>query len=108
MRLFPARFTSTSIQKLLDYYSQYNPTPMSIKQFIDFGKYLQLFKQIVYWNKNDRKHAMFSGHIIGKCNSMPCKHTMNVVTNILAMNNFVNTTQYEVSLAKGERPPKNW
>jgi len=37
MRLFPARFTSSSIQKLLDYYSQYNPTPMSIKQFIDFG-----------------------------------------------------------------------
>ncbi|KAG4077288.1 hypothetical protein HA402_009917 [Bradysia odoriphaga] len=37
MRLFPVRFTSANIQKLLDYYSQYNPTPMSIKQFIDFG-----------------------------------------------------------------------
>lgn len=39
MRLFPIRFTSANMQKLLDYYSQYNPTPMSIKQFIDFGEF---------------------------------------------------------------------
>lgn len=42
MRLFPTRLTNSTIQKLLDYYSQYNPTPMSIKQFIDFGKLLKL------------------------------------------------------------------
>jgi len=37
MRLFPTRFTNKSIQTLLDFYSHFNPTPMSIKQFIDFG-----------------------------------------------------------------------
>lgn len=25
-------------EKLLDFYSQFNPSPLSIKQFIDFGK----------------------------------------------------------------------
>lgn len=35
MRLIPARFSS--IQKMLDFYSQFNPSPLSIKQFIDFG-----------------------------------------------------------------------
>uniref|UniRef100_A0A0K8TM15 Protein-serine/threonine kinase n=1 Tax=Tabanus bromius TaxID=304241 RepID=A0A0K8TM15_TABBR len=35
MRLFPARFSN--IQKMLDFYSQFNPSPLSIKQFIDFG-----------------------------------------------------------------------
>lgn len=35
MRLFPVRFNQ--IQKMLDFYSQFNPSPLSIKQFIDFG-----------------------------------------------------------------------
>lgn len=38
MRLFPVRFNQ--IQKMLDFYSQFNPSPLSIKQFIDFGKSL--------------------------------------------------------------------
>lgn len=45
MRLFPIRFSSANFQKLLDYYSQYNPTPMSIKQFIDFGKFDKSLKR---------------------------------------------------------------
>ncbi|XP_026471695.1 pyruvate dehydrogenase (acetyl-transferring) kinase, mitochondrial-like [Ctenocephalides felis] len=27
----------SSIHKILDFYSQFNPSPLSIKQFIDFG-----------------------------------------------------------------------
>jgi len=27
-----------NIAKMLDYYSQFNPSPLSIKQFIDFGE----------------------------------------------------------------------
>lgn len=30
----------TKAQKLLDFYSQFNPSPLSIKQFIDFGEYI--------------------------------------------------------------------
>lgn len=37
MRLNPIRFSN--IQKMLDFYSQFNPSPLSIKQFIDFGKF---------------------------------------------------------------------
>ncbi|XP_075165166.1 pyruvate dehydrogenase kinase isoform X1 [Haematobia irritans] len=37
MRLFPVRFSS-SIPKMIDFYSQFNPSPLSIKQFIDFGQ----------------------------------------------------------------------
>lgn len=37
MRLFPPRFAA-SVHKMLDFYSQFNPSPLSIKQFIDFGK----------------------------------------------------------------------
>lgn len=36
MRLYQIRFSN--IQKMLDFYSQFNPSPLSIKQFIDFGK----------------------------------------------------------------------
>ncbi|XP_055540291.1 pyruvate dehydrogenase (acetyl-transferring) kinase, mitochondrial isoform X4 [Wyeomyia smithii] len=35
MRLFPVRLSN--INKMLDFYSQFNPSPLSIKQFIDFG-----------------------------------------------------------------------
>ena len=36
MRPFTRSFSS--ITKMLDFYSQFNPSPLSIKQFIDFGK----------------------------------------------------------------------
>lgn len=39
MRIFTPRYAATSGQKMLDFYSQFNPSPLSIKQFIDFGKY---------------------------------------------------------------------
>lgn len=89
MRLFPARFTSSSIQKLLDYYSQYNPTPMSIKQFIDFGKLCRTTNFFFL------KHAMVSGHI-GKC---------YVPWNIIGYDRNVHTLMW-ISLVKGECPPK--
>jgi hypothetical protein len=28
-----------NIAKMLDYYSQFNPSPLSSKQFIDFGEF---------------------------------------------------------------------
>lgn len=31
-------------EKLLDLYSQFNPSPLSIKQFIDFGKWASFHK----------------------------------------------------------------
>ena len=43
MRIFPVRFGS--IQKMLDFYSQFNPSPLSIKQFIDFGKKTQQWEK---------------------------------------------------------------
>lgn len=36
MRLHSIRWSN--IAKMLDFYSQFNPSPLSIKQFIDFGK----------------------------------------------------------------------
>ncbi|XP_017487782.1 PREDICTED: pyruvate dehydrogenase (acetyl-transferring) kinase, mitochondrial isoform X2 [Rhagoletis zephyria] len=36
MRLFPVRLSN--ITKMLDLYSQFNPSPLSIKQFMDFGQ----------------------------------------------------------------------
>jgi hypothetical protein len=36
MRLTPK--VSANITKMVDFYSQFNPSPLSIKQFIDFGK----------------------------------------------------------------------
>ncbi|XP_018802190.1 PREDICTED: pyruvate dehydrogenase (acetyl-transferring) kinase, mitochondrial [Bactrocera latifrons] len=36
MRLFPVRLSN--ITKMLDIYSQFNPSPLSIKQFMDFGQ----------------------------------------------------------------------
>lgn len=29
----------TTVAKMLDFYSQFNPSPLSIKKFIDFGKW---------------------------------------------------------------------
>lgn len=37
MRIFSSRFAA-NVHKMLDFYSQFNPSPLSIKQFIDFGK----------------------------------------------------------------------
>jgi len=28
----------SNLSKMLDFYSQFNPSPLSIKQFMDFGK----------------------------------------------------------------------
>ncbi|CAH1988943.1 unnamed protein product [Acanthoscelides obtectus] len=36
MRLTPRYFQNMS--KMLDFYSQFNPSPLSIKKFIDFGQ----------------------------------------------------------------------
>jgi hypothetical protein len=36
MRLSPK--VLANVTKMLDFYSQFNPSPLSIKQFIDFGK----------------------------------------------------------------------
>ncbi|XP_020712677.1 pyruvate dehydrogenase (acetyl-transferring) kinase, mitochondrial isoform X2 [Ceratitis capitata] len=36
MRLFPVRLSN--ITRMLDMYSQFNPSPLSIKQFMDFGQ----------------------------------------------------------------------
>lgn len=32
-------FCFNKIGKMLDFYSQFNPSPLSIKQFLDFGMY---------------------------------------------------------------------
>lgn len=37
MRLAGLMFKNVS--KMLDFYSQFNPSPLSIKQFIDFGEF---------------------------------------------------------------------
>ena len=37
MKLFVA---TRNLARSLDYYSHFNPSPLSIKQFIDFGKFL--------------------------------------------------------------------
>lgn len=33
-------------EKFLDFYSQFNPSPLSIKQFIDFGEYVHEFRTV--------------------------------------------------------------
>lgn len=43
MRIFPVRLSAASssmasLAKMLDFYSGFNPSPLSIKQFMDFGK----------------------------------------------------------------------
>lgn len=51
MRIFSCRFAA-SVHKMLDFYSQFNPSPLSIKQFIDFGKqndrYIGIQTQMFY------------------------------------------------------------
>uniref|UniRef100_A0A1A9WQJ8 Protein-serine/threonine kinase n=1 Tax=Glossina brevipalpis TaxID=37001 RepID=A0A1A9WQJ8_9MUSC len=49
MRIFPARFSN--ITKMLDFYSQFNPSPLSIKQFIDFGQNACEKKSFVFLKK---------------------------------------------------------
>lgn len=35
----------SKIGKMLDFYSQFNPSPLSIKQFLDFGKFNKNLKK---------------------------------------------------------------
>lgn len=42
MRILRALMSSASIGKLVDHYSRFSPSPLSMKQFIDFGKMLPL------------------------------------------------------------------
>lgn len=32
------KFFFAKVNKMVDFYAQFNPSPLSIKQFIDFGK----------------------------------------------------------------------
>lgn len=61
MRLNSSFFNK--IGKMLDFYSQFNPSPLSIKQFLDFGKSINfhkflhdtckcLFKVVTQYNEN--------------------------------------------------------
>ena len=34
-------FCFNKIGKMLDFYSQFNPSPLSIKQFLDFGEFYE-------------------------------------------------------------------
>ncbi len=39
-----------TLSRMLDHYSHFNPSPLSVKQFIDFGKKkLQLFVDTLYY-----------------------------------------------------------
>lgn len=49
MRLSPKHFQS--IAKMLDFYSQFNPSPLSIKKFIDFGLNASEKKSFVFLRK---------------------------------------------------------
>ncbi|XP_055919274.1 pyruvate dehydrogenase (acetyl-transferring) kinase, mitochondrial isoform X1 [Eupeodes corollae] len=49
MRIFPWRLSS--IHKMLDFYSQFNPSPLSIKQFLDFGQNACERKSFVFLRK---------------------------------------------------------
>ncbi|XP_021920269.1 pyruvate dehydrogenase (acetyl-transferring) kinase, mitochondrial isoform X2 [Zootermopsis nevadensis] len=49
MRLSPK--VLTNITKMLDFYSQFNPSPLSIKQFIDFGLSACQHKSFVFLRK---------------------------------------------------------
>ncbi|KAM7343679.1 pyruvate dehydrogenase kinase isoform 1-T1 [Cochliomyia hominivorax] len=49
MRLFPVRYSN--IPKMLDIYSQFNPSPLSIKQFMDFGQNACEKKSFIFLRK---------------------------------------------------------
>uniref|UniRef100_A0A182JS98 Protein-serine/threonine kinase n=1 Tax=Anopheles christyi TaxID=43041 RepID=A0A182JS98_9DIPT len=56
MKLFPVRLSN--INKMLDFYSQFNPSPLSIKQFIDFvglvsAWYVKSFEEVLAFEKTD-------------------------------------------------------
>lgn len=42
MRLTAIRFFS-NLSKMVDFYAQFNPSPLSIKHFVDFGKFILFF-----------------------------------------------------------------
>ncbi|KAL5274853.1 PDK2 family protein [Megaselia abdita] len=50
MKLFSSRLC-TNIPKMLDFYSQFNPSPLSIKQFIDFGQNACEKKSFIFLRK---------------------------------------------------------
>ncbi|XP_067631152.1 pyruvate dehydrogenase (acetyl-transferring) kinase, mitochondrial [Eurosta solidaginis] len=49
MRIFPVRLSN--ITKMLDTYSQFNPSPLSIKQFMDFGQNACEKKSFIFLRK---------------------------------------------------------
>ncbi|KAK9711047.1 Mitochondrial branched-chain alpha-ketoacid dehydrogenase kinase [Popillia japonica] len=49
MKLTPKSFQS--ISKMLDFYSQFNPSPLSIKKFIDFGLNASEQKSFIFLRK---------------------------------------------------------
>lgn len=54
MRILRALMSNRSIGKLVDHYSRFSPSPLSMKQFIDFGKILRnncLSKRTVKFNE---------------------------------------------------------
>lgn len=51
MRLKSIRLNK--ISQMLDYYSNFNPSPLSIKQFLDFGKYPQILRKKRQVHRND-------------------------------------------------------
>lgn len=42
-----------ALEERLDYYSQFNPSPLSVKQFTDFGEQRLNFKLYLILNIND-------------------------------------------------------
>lgn len=51
MRLKSIRLNK--ISQMLDYYSNFNPSPLSIKQFLDFGKNPQISENKLQVHRND-------------------------------------------------------
>jgi len=39
MRLMTNLRSTAALSRMLEYYSHFNPSPLSVKQFIDFGKF---------------------------------------------------------------------
>lgn len=63
MRLTPR--VLANITKMLDFYSQFNPSPLSIKQFIDFGKpYGYLYYMITLLNTVNIFSAFFNCRLV--------------------------------------------
>lgn len=62
MRILRALMSNASIGKLVDHYSRFSPSPLSMKQFIDFGKILHngcLAQHTVKYNKLSAMFVFF-------------------------------------------------